>query len=129
MDTYAHPFHNSYLFMLLLDAVDAQTDATHCFFTAKQFGDIKHVRTLALAHHSQAERIHHIAQMVTLIGNPTEHHRFSGGRREIIKPLKHAYQFGQYAWHFRTPTLAHSLFVVRLRLYEEKSAPKDRSQN
>ena len=60
----------------LFQCFDSTLNTGKRFFLAQQRGNIKHMRSLALAHHCQTESIHHITHVIFLFHNPTDYNIF-----------------------------------------------------
>ena len=60
----------------LFQCFDSTLNTGKRFFLAQQRGNIKHMRSLALAHHCQTESIHHITHVIFLFRNPTDYNIF-----------------------------------------------------
>ena len=77
------------------------------------------MRAFTFAHHSEAERVHHVAHVVFVALNPSHHGGFGGGSvGEVGDAFKHGDEFAHQFWGVFFPTLFHVFWSVFHRSLE-----------
>ena len=86
--------------------------------------NVEHARSLALAHQGKAEGVHHVTQLIALVGHPLHDNRLLALDGEIIDALQHAHQLGHLLGGVLLPTLFHRLLVIAGGRQEEERAER-----
>ncbi len=105
---------------LCFDALDGEIDAAYSFVFAKKFRDVKHVGALAFAYYRKTERIHDIAEVIALGGDPVEHYRFGRRAAEVVDAAQRFDQLAHDAGSVLAPAFLDVLGVVAVGLLEEE---------